>query len=317
MVLPYSKALHTYDTTDFNEEITEGVIEEQDIEALLGLFKEVPKTKLLGEYSRWDTIALLVIMLSLVCLPFAAYFCVGQTFSGGRAAFLLLSVITFVGFSAFMGVSCFLRRRSSNVRQPKLREALSKMQEEVFNKKATIVTVSPFESYITLEMCWKYARVKADASKIKQEEDDDGKAVMHEDNESDFVKVVKHLAKEKVSPAEKAKAAFHREDQVVKDSEHEKLNSKADSKSPNNVNNVNESELANMRTPSANIRQNSQAVGSETLRVPEELTSVYNDPAYSVNMVSVSMIEESSRPLNKRVPYGAPPPVLERFHKQP
>ena len=158
-MLPWDKQKKAYDTESFSLNLTEGIITKSDIKELLQRIKSIPYPLKKSKFAKFDAIIILAILLFIVGLTLGVYFSAGQEFKGMRAAMVLVpAIILFLLFIA-LTVSCILRIKVNKNRLPILKETLEKAQKDIFNKKGAVLSLSPFESYILIELCWKYARM--------------------------------------------------------------------------------------------------------------------------------------------------------------
>lgn len=218
LVLTWDKLKKEYNTSSYDEDLVEGVITKDDINHLLDLLKTLPQPLKRSKYSKLDAFAILGILLLIVLLPLAIYFSVGYEFSGGRAAFVLLTSIFLFLLITGLSLSCILRRNVNKKRLPLLQEIIAKVQEEIFTKKGVIVTISPFESHIVFEMCWKYARlnIPEDFDEAEDEEVvEEGSNEKKEDKDGTIINS-KRESKEKEKKTKEIKPEIKAEDEAKK-----------------------------------------------------------------------------------------------------
>ncbi len=160
IVLPYNRKKGWYDASQVKYEHTEGMIDKEDIAAFLGRLRdEVPRSLHKINYEMLDGAAILVLLLSIIWLGLGIYFSLGNEFTGFRAASVIISSIGCFGSLVYIAIACTFRSRLNKNRVTKLEEIIAKSQDEIFSKKGALVSLSPLESYIMIEMVWKYVRI--------------------------------------------------------------------------------------------------------------------------------------------------------------
>lgn len=160
IVLPYNRKKGWYDPSQVKYEFTEGMINEEDIMAFLETLRdEVPRSLHKINYEMLDGAAIFVLLISMIWLGLGIIFAMGNEFTGFRAASVIISSIGCLGSLVYMAVTCIFRSRLNKNRVTKLEEIIAKSQDEIFSSKGALVSLSPLESYIMIEMVWKYVRI--------------------------------------------------------------------------------------------------------------------------------------------------------------
>lgn len=159
MVLPWDRNQFRYTTDHINYAWAEDVITAKDIKLLLQMLEDVPNPVNKGRNALGDALAILFILISFLWLAISIYFCLGEKFRGGRAINLIICCC----FSTLLLVACIAgwiyRARKNKIRVGALNAALKKAQDDIFSPKGAILSMSPLESYIMIEMVWKYCRI--------------------------------------------------------------------------------------------------------------------------------------------------------------
>ena len=165
IILPYNKTKSWYEYKHIDLEHAEGVITRDDLKYFLQMFKKgVLRALHKGNYSVIDATVILIVLICVVCLALAIYFAIGNKFEGLRAAAVLVTSIVIFFLLIFSAYSCIRRAKVNKERVTQLEAVIEKAQNEIFSKKGAILTLSPLESYITIEMCWKYSRLALHAT---------------------------------------------------------------------------------------------------------------------------------------------------------
>lgn len=160
IVLPYNRKKGWYDASEVKYEFTEGMIDKEDISTFLDRLRdEVPRSLHKINYEMLDGAAILILLISIIWLGLGIYFAMGNEFTGFRAASVIISSIGCLGSLVYIAIACIFRSRLNKSRVTKLEEIIAKSQDEIFSKKGALVSLSPLESYIMIEMVWKYVRI--------------------------------------------------------------------------------------------------------------------------------------------------------------
>ena len=160
IVMPYNRKRGWYDASNVKYEFTEGKINKEEIDDFLQLLREeVPRSLTKINYEMLDGGAILILLIGIIILGLGIYFAIGHPFEGLRAAAILIGSIAIFGSLVYITIACIFRSKLSKARVSKLEEIIAKAQEEIFNEKGALVSLSPLESYITIEMVWKYIRI--------------------------------------------------------------------------------------------------------------------------------------------------------------
>lgn len=159
IVIPWDLDAHEYKHVHYDYERAEGILVKEDVKRVLNIINGVPTPVNKGRSSYIDAVILLVVLIGLIWIAISAYFCHNEPFEGLRAASLIISCCFVAGVMTTAGILWFLRAKNNKNRVEKLQEAIERAQNEILSPKGAILTISPLESHLIIEMCWKYSRL--------------------------------------------------------------------------------------------------------------------------------------------------------------
>ena len=170
IVLPYKRGVTMtvdkkdqvvdwYDSSQykFRDEDTEGRITKADVDGFLTkLYEEIRPREISTSQKVIDNIVIFLLLIGIICLFF------GLSIFGPRGAGLYILIISLglaIGSLAYLIWIYKKRTKLGQDRISKLKEVLEKQQDTVFSQKGAVVCMSELESYITIELVYKYARI--------------------------------------------------------------------------------------------------------------------------------------------------------------
>ena len=171
IVLPFKRGLKVqwkdkqeeevnwYDSTQYDFSHTEGRITKDDIDAFLKeLYAKVSRVKPTIQ-KVLDGFMILCFLVGIIVFVFACYFVSGHELDGTRAGVFFSSLVAWTTSLVYLGVVCWCRTKQSKKRVEDLETALRHQQDTIFSQKGAIVCMSELESYITIELMFKYVRI--------------------------------------------------------------------------------------------------------------------------------------------------------------
>lgn len=244
IVLPFDRKKGWYDASNIKYELTEGKIDKEDIHNFLETLRdEVPRSLHKINYEMLDGAAILVLLIGIIWLGLGIYFAIGNPFEGIRAASVIISSLGILGSILYITFACIYRSKLNKNRVTKLEEIIAQSQEEIFSAKGALVSLSPLESYITIEMVWKYVRIAMHSSaedaeiepkipSLKEFNRDTVREVLEESKDKVLIKAIQKNA---IFNPEGLHAIEDESDEDLKkdeDDEHQKAEGKKDSNLP-------------------------------------------------------------------------------------
>lgn len=170
LVIPYDRKKGWYDPSNVNYEYTEHRINKEEVEEFLEKLKnEVPIVLHKINYSIIDGAAILILLICLIGLALGVVFTLGKEFTGWRAAIIISCSIGITLALVYIVIGCVFRGRLDKMRVSKLEAIIAKAQTDIFSEKGALISLSPLESYITIEMVWKYIRLALHTSPDDEE----------------------------------------------------------------------------------------------------------------------------------------------------
>ena len=153
-VFPWDEKSKRYNISSFSPSLCDGIVLLKDVKKVRGAFEKIPRAY---QPKNWDLANWVLIFLMLIfTIGIVVNIFLGKTFG---------KTLALIGWAVFGGgLVCFLfslivinvmRCRFMKRRGILVTKTLKELQEDLFDRKGCIISISPLESYLKIEFTWK------------------------------------------------------------------------------------------------------------------------------------------------------------------